>query len=181
MKIRGNAIQLLPEEKDLIFVLKRKSLHRIPIFPQPINCEYIKLLGWQDDYKKQGFHLFRNIETRENVYVKPLTKVGDVLKIFGHKSFLEIKKIEITKLQDWDKEKLIREGLNAFGDLIEQELYRNVVLSRYERQWDVNLRESFVSRDAESLLYKNNPWVWDISFSPTVKKTRNKDNRRLRQ
>ena len=159
-------------ERGLIFTTKTKKKHRIPITPQPINSEYIKLLTYKDNFNKQGYHMFKSLFDGRETYVRPLYRPNDILRLYNTEDYILIEKVEINRVQDWDIEKMTLEGKNSFEGKEHEELYRNVLIARYKGEWDEKYG------DNELLLYENNPWVWEITFSPTVNQSKTRLNRR---
>ena len=163
------------EERDSIFLFKNKTIHRIPILPQPAYYDFIGMVKWEDDFNNQGKYKFIHPISKDVKFIRPKFRVGDTLKLVKFKNYICITKVLINKIQDWDIEKMTAEGKNSFQGMEHDELYLNVLKSRYEKSWDANLK-----KDDESLLYHNNPWVWEIHFHPTNRESIKITNRRKR-
>ena len=140
-----------------------------------MHCEFLGTVKWEDNFNRQGQYAFKNIYNGELKYVRPIIKVGDTLKIAGYKNYILVKKVTVNQIQDWDINKMTLEGKNSFEGRESDELYLNVLKSRYEQSWNANVKEN-----EEELLYHNNPWVLELEIAPTISKNKTKTNRRKR-
>lgn len=162
-------------ENDLIFVAKTKTIHRMPLIPQPEYSEYKGRVTWKDDFNNQGKWKFVNIYNGEITYIKQQYKIGDIIKVYGKDQYLKIHKVTINKIQDWNDSKIIKEGKNFRQGLRYEPKYDSIIHSRYEASWDASVEKYH----NPNLKYDKNPWVIEIEFSPTNKKNIRREQERI--
>lgn len=157
-------INFTQNEIDATFILNTKRQHRVPVLPRPKYDMLIGKLTWEDDFNHQGKYAWTNGE--EFSYAKQPYEIGDTVKVFGTDRYIEIVDIKPRRLHDFSEEDLIEQGKNYFGTNKLTNAQRDVLLERYELEWN----DYIGIENVPNFGYYTNIWIWEIKFKPVFNK-----------